>query len=314
VRLTSAGSFTVTITTKGKYSAKVLLGTKHYSFSGLLAAGQTGATNTLSGHNGPTLTLDFQISSGSPGDVISGHLTDGSWTATLSGDRAVFGKANPAPLAGTYTMVIPGYDTNSVLPAGDGYGTLKVDTSGRVKFVGALADGTKISQSATLSKTGYWPLHVPLYSGNGLVLSWLAFATQTNSDFSGTLSWIKQSGAKSKYYVGGFSCECDAYGSAYVRANPVLNLPTANLMFSGGWLASPITNAITIGPNSKVGTPGKQLKLSFSASTGTFKGSFLDPNSGKPLQFSGAAFQKLNTGYGMLLGTGDQTGAVELTP
>jgi hypothetical protein len=86
------------------------------------------------------------------------------------------------------------------------------------------------------------------------------------------------------------------------------------LTFCGGGLASGITNAITIGPRNVVGTPGKQLKLTFSSSTGTFSGTFLDPASGKSLPFSGVVFQKFNAAYGSLFGTGDQTSEVILTP
>jgi len=86
------------------------------------------------------------------------------------------------------------------------------------------------------------------------------------------------------------------------------------LTFSGGGLASGITNAITIGPRNNIGIPGKQLKLSFATSTGTFSGTFVDPASGKTLRFSGAVFQKLNAAYGMLFSTGDQTSEVSLTP
>jgi hypothetical protein len=312
IRLASAGSLTLSVTPRGKYSGRVLLGTKRYSFSGLLDTTQNSATNIIARHDGPALTLGFQIA-GSQADQISGHLSDGTWTALLSGDLAVFGKAGGAPFAGDYTLVIPGYDTNSTLPAGDSFGTLKVNSKGQVKLVGTLADGTKVSQSASLSRAGYWPLHIPLYTGGGMLMSWLTFASPTN-DLSGNVTWIKQAGGKSKYYLAGFTTQCDALGSKYVRADPVLNLPTACLTFSGGGLASCITNSITIGAGSKVVTPGKQLKLSFSASTGTFKGTYLDPAGGKPLTFSGAVFQKLNAAYGVLFGTGDQTSEVTLTP
>ena len=191
--------------------------------------------------------------------------------------------------------------------------TSTVSSKGQVKFVGTLADGTKVSQSAALSQAGYWPLHIPLYAGNGLLMSWLTFASPTN-DLSGNLTWIKQPGGISKYYPAGFACQCDVLGSKYLRADPILNLPTATLTFSGGDLASCITNSITIGAGSKVVTPDKQLKLSFSASTGTFKGTYLDSTGGKPLPFSGVVFQKLNAAYGALFGSGDQTSEVTLTP
>ena len=188
-----------------------------------------------------------------------------------------------------------------------------MSSAGQVSFVGTLADGTKVSQSATVSGNGYWPLYLPLYSGNGSLMSWLAFASNTNSDLAGRLIWLKQAVSRSKYYPGGFTCECDAFGSTYSVTYPILNLPTASLTFCGGGLASEITNSITIGPRNQVGTPGKQLKLSFSSSTGTFSGTFLDPASGKPLPFSGAVFQKLNAAYGALFGAGGQTSEVILT-
>ena len=68
--------------------------------------------------------------SGDQADQITGHLTDGTWKSTLAGDRA----GSFVPFAGNYTLVIPGYDTNSTLPAGDGFGTLKVNRSGQVEI------------------------------------------------------------------------------------------------------------------------------------------------------------------------------------
>jgi hypothetical protein len=312
INLASAGSFTLSVTTRGRYSGRILLGTKRYTFSGLLNTTNSSGTNVIKRVGGPALNLDFQIG-GDQADQISGHLSDSTWTALLSGDLAVFGRTNRAPFAGDYTLVVPGYDGISSLPAGDSFGTLKVNSAGQVKFVGTLADGTKVSQSATLSRAGYWPLHIPLYSGNGVMMSWLTFASPTN-DLSGNLTWIKQAGSKSKYYLAGFTCQSDVFGSKYLRTNPILNLPTACLTFSGGSLASCITNTITIGAGSKVVTPGNQLRLSFSTSTGTFKGTFLDPVTARPLTFSGVVFQNLNAAYGVLFGTGDQTSEVTLTP
>ena len=310
INLASAGSFTLSVTTRGKYSGRILLGVKRFTFSGLLNTTNNSGTNVIRQAVGPALNLDFQIG-GDQADQISGHLGDGTWTALLSGDLAVFGRTNRAPFAGDYTLVIPGYDGSSSLPAGDSFGTLKVNSVGQVNFLGTLADGTKVSQSASLSRSGYWPLHIPLSSGNGILMSWLTFSSPTN-DLTGSLTWIKPANSRSKYYPAGFTCQSDVLGSKYLHTNPVLNLPTACLTFSGGSLASCITNSIAIGAGSVVTTPGKQLKLSFSTSTGTFKGTFLDPVTAKPLTFSGVAFQKLNAAYGVLFGSGDQTSEVTL--
>ena len=106
MRLDSAGSFTLTLTSRGKYSGRIQIGSKRYSFSGLLGSRQSGATNVISRHDGPALTFAFQIG-GDQADQVTGHLTDGTWKSTLAGDRA----GSSVPFAGNYTLVIPGYDT-----------------------------------------------------------------------------------------------------------------------------------------------------------------------------------------------------------
>jgi hypothetical protein len=88
-------------------------------------------------------------------------------------------------------LVIPGKDNDPSVPAGDGFGVVSVGTSGKIKFKGTLADGTKVSQSTSLSKDGLWPMYVSLYSGKGSLVSWQAFANQINSDLNGMLNWIK---------------------------------------------------------------------------------------------------------------------------
>jgi sulfur relay (sulfurtransferase) complex TusBCD TusD component (DsrE family) len=225
VRVASAGSFTLSVTPRGNYSGHLQIGTNRYSFSGLLNAENNGATQVISRDDGPALSLDFQLGTGGQVNQVTGHLTDGTWASTLAGYRSVFGKGYPAPFAGNYTLVIPGYDANPSLPAGNGFGTLNVSSGGQVNFVGTLADGTKVSQSATVSGNGYWPLYLPLYSGNGFLMSWLAFASNTNSDLAGRLIWFKPADSTSAYYPGGFTCEGDAFGSVYLPTDPVLNLP-----------------------------------------------------------------------------------------
>jgi hypothetical protein len=313
IRLSGAGSFTLSVTPRGRYSGRIVLGARRYSFSGLLNTNQNTGTNLIARRDGPALSLAFQID-GSQNDQVSGQLTDGTWTSLLSGDLAVFGRTNPAPFAGSYTMVIPGYDGDPSLPAGNGFGSLRVTSAGLVNFAGTLADGTKASQSTTVSRAGYWPVYIPLYYGNGSLMSWLAFADNGTNDLGGNLTWIKQPGSLSKYYLGGFSCQCDAFGSRYLPTSSALNATNATLTFSGGDLTSVITNAITIGPGSKLAAASKALRMSFARSTGTFQGTYADAASGKRWSFGGAVFQKLNTGYGVLFGTGDQTSAVMLEP
>jgi hypothetical protein len=108
-----------------------------------------------------------------------------------------------------------------------------------------------------------------------------------------------------------------AVGSQYHHppgTNSVLDLPTGQISFTGGNLASDFTNPISIGRSSRVTNLGNnRLNLSFSTANGRFSGSVTDPNGGKPKPFSGVVFQKLNSGFGFLLGT-NETSRVVIGP
>jgi hypothetical protein len=56
-------------------------------------------------------------------------------------------------------------------------------------------------------------------------------------------------------------------------------------------------------PTRIVSESTNRLSLTFSRSTGIFRGTVIDPTSGKSLPFSGAALQMQNIGCGLLLDT-----------
>jgi hypothetical protein len=237
----------------------------------------------------------------------------------MSGYRNVFNsKTNLATqYAGNYTILIPGQTGSSSVPAGNGFGTVRVDLLGRVLFAGTLADGTKISQSSALSKDGQWPFYASVYSGSGATLSWLTFSNQANSDITGTLDWLKASTSSTPYYPGGFTTQINVVGSSYVAPTPgnnILNLNSGQVQFSGGNLSADFVNQVWLGANSKVDNlSANNLSMSFSPTTGTYKGTVMDPSSGLTFPFSGAILQKLNAGYGFMLGT-DQSSQANFMP
>src|SRR6516164_1793036 len=95
-------------------------------------------------------------------------------------------------------------------------------------------------------------------------------------------------------------------------AEPVLDLVNASIAFTGGELGAGFTNSIDIGRSNRVKNhSSNNLNMTFSIGTGTFQGVVVDPVSGRIMPFSGVAFQKNNTGYGLLFGT-DQTSSVLL--
>src|SRR4029077_19676238 len=119
-----------------------------------------------------------------------------------------------------------------------------------------LSDGTKVSQSVPVSRNGLWPLYIPLYSGKGSIMSWIAFTNQVDTDLNGALSWIKPADSRARYYPGGFTNECNVIGSAYTppasSTNFVLGFTNAQVVFSGGNLNSSFTNSLAFRTGNRV--------------------------------------------------------------
>jgi hypothetical protein len=119
-------------------------------------------------------------------------------------------KLNAAPQAGTYTVTILGSGDSSIAPTTAGTGTVTITTGGIVKFVGTLGDGTKVSQSTTLSADGQWPFYVSLYSGNGSILG---LPVISGNDVTGPVIWFKLAGANDPNYPAGFTFDTTLVGT-----------------------------------------------------------------------------------------------------
>jgi hypothetical protein len=316
VAVPSAGSFTASLTSGGSYSGKLQLAGKSSSFSGKMNL-QFQGTNTIKlGTN--LINLVFQAGTGNQAGQISGHIVSAAWISSLQGDRAKFNaKTNPAPQAGTYTMMIHRQFYDPLLPAGHSFGSVKVTTAGVGSLVGTLADGTKISQSAPISQDGLWPMYVSLYSGKGVITSWQVFRSQADTDFDGNLVWIKLTNSAARFYPAGFNYQRHVFGMTYippVGTNTVMDFSTADMPFSGGDLPVTFANHIGLNPGNKViNLSSNKFSMSFSLSTGIFTGTVTDPVMKKSWTFTGAVLQKDNAGYGFLTGT-NETSEVALLP
>src|SRR6185436_10969264 len=149
----SSGFFSLKLTDLGAFSSKMILGGQRISFSGKFALDGL-ATNIVARTGASTLTVLLTLDLTGGTDQITGTISDGNWTASVLAHRAMFDKTdNLAPQAGRYTLIVPGDDQDAAnQPGGDSFGTVTVDAGGNVKFSGALADGTKVSQKVPLSK------------------------------------------------------------------------------------------------------------------------------------------------------------------
>jgi hypothetical protein len=312
----NSGAFTLSTTVQGKYTGKIQMGNTRYSISGQLNHSGQASNTILRGTQNP-LNLDLQMD-WEDSDRLTGILTDGSWVAALWADRGVFDlKINRAPEAGQYTLVIPGALDSTVEPGGDSYATLSVQAAGQVRLAGTLADGTKFMQSAQVSKDGQWPLYVPLYSGQGSLLSWIAFGVSDSDDLSGVLNWIKPNLPKAKFYPGGFTMNTTASGSRYLKpalGQRVLDFSEGTVQLSGAYLTNGLFNDVLLGADNKAtNLSSNKLTLTFTLSSGLFRGNVVDSGTGKLILFNGVVLQKSNLGSGYFLDAG-QSGWVSFGP
>jgi len=310
----SAGLIAITTTSRGAYSAKVQVGADHYSHSGALSA-EGEAAFQVARRYGDWLHVAFQVDPADT-DVIAGTVSNSTWVAAFYADRAVFdGRVNVCTNAGRYTLILPGDPSSTNSPGGDSYGTVNLSTSGRLTFSGFLADGHRVSQSATVSKEGRWPLFIPLYSGYGALYSWHLFNDSTNGAISGTVAWEKPALSWEWFYPAGFSLRVPVLASHYAhppRATAVLDFSRAWLAFNGGELDQSITNNVLLTTDNRlVDMDSSWLRFSFSLSTGTFSGRYRDYNTWTEIDFSGVVLQDHNVAAGCFPGW-DQSGEVWL--
>jgi len=310
----SSGYLTLTLGNLGAYSAKMVMNNQKYKLSGHFSP-DGGETNLLfrAGTNALLVRMLLDVTHGTDhlaGSVTNNQITaidtNAAWFATLKADRASFTSANPSPVAGNYTVVLPP-DSAAPGPDGSGFGRVKVSSKGGVSFSGILADGTKAVQKTTVSKTGAWPLYLPLYKGKGALVSWVMFdSTQPSTDLSGLVNWFKQSQPTATFYRAGFTNESTLAGSRYTppaSGSRIINLPTASIGFTNGNLVANFANAITIGTDNKVANQGANaLSLKLQTSSGLFSGTVTSPSGGEAMPFKGAILQKQTRGAGFLLG------------
>jgi hypothetical protein len=156
-------------------------------------------------------------------------------------------------------------------------------------------------------------LYASAYKGLGEIIGWIQF---TNNSLSGSVVWLKEPGTVTKMYPGGFTNQVEAIGSLYKAPAKgqraiSLNNGAGNLALTGGGMSSIFNSAISVDANNRVSSPNNSsLKFAISASTGLFKGSIVNPQTGLPMAFQGALFPDRNVALGYFLG---QAGAGQIS-
>ncbi|MDB6025787.1 MAG: Alkaline phosphatase [Verrucomicrobiales bacterium] len=287
----SAGAFTFTLSNIGSYSGILSMKNLRYAFSGQFDT----AGNAQSLINSATLTcaINFQLDVSNNTDQVTGTVTNGVWTADLLGDKLTFNATtNLAPLAGKYTLLIPGEVGSTNYPTGDGYGVFTIYAAGTVSFSGALADGTAVAATTYLSKNGKIPLYVPLFAGRGILTGWISVTNDITNRVDGTLSW-----STGDHYVPGWNTNVAVIGSSYTVPNTnthFLALTNAVITLRNGNLTTTLTNNATVLTNNNVtmAPNTNRIAVVFYPATGTVGGSFKHPVTLQTIQLKGTVLQQ----------------------
>lgn len=313
---TNSGFITLTVQPSGAFSGKLLIGQESVSLSGQLnAAGSATAKSVRPRKNTLLTSLQMDFSN----QQVTGTITDGNFTAQLQGDRAVFSKVNKASsFAGQYTFILPGSPDQATAPRGPSYGTVTVDSTGKITMAGSLADGTPVSQSSTVSKDGFWPLYASLNSGSGSLYGW-ACLTNHSLLAAPNLSWISVTNStKTALYRRGFSNPLvEIVGSTFASTNrPVLDVNNGTLSLTDGNLPQPLTVRIVSSKNVIRNAPAEtnRLSLTMAPATGLITGTFTNMTAvpKQVIKLKGVILQNQTKGIGYFLGS-TESGTMEIS-
>jgi|GEM_PF-1393776 len=333
VTLQNAGFLTLSLGDRGALTGMLKVGGASYPMTGNFLFDGT-ATTHVTRLGKSTINVSLQLNLATPDDTLRGSLNGGLWSADLLAYRSIYSTTNPATtLAGNYTMVLPPDANGPNDLSGYGYGFVQVGIGGTAQLTGALADSSAISQSVSVSKTGQWPLYVPLYYGysfltnnshvttareyKGFLLGWLAVTNSPALSLTGNLTWLKAPWTNN-YFTNGFTNQIAATGSVFhmpSQGHRIINFTNFTATFTNGNLISHLTQTLQLSTNntlSFVGPNSISLVLHLHTANGLVDGTFVDPDSGSKT-FKGALLQNQDYGAGYFLGT-NASGSLLLQP
>jgi len=312
---TNSGLFTLSMSSKGLFTAKARSGAGQASFIGQFLNGAAMTMGIPPGKDLATLALHLQLGGTIQGtEWVTGTLSDESSSAAVF--AYLSGKSPQVPFRGrtSYTLAIPPGTNAASSPGGWGALTANLDDKGRFALAGTLGDGSKISQSTLITPGGDLPLFIPLNRGKGMLMGWLQFAGDAPQ--GNDLIWTKSASLpRQRYYPNGFTLKTSVSGSTYTRpvaANNALPLTNALFVLSGGNLPARLTNVLELVKNKAVlAANPDSLTLRLNPADGTFSGSFMPPGTQTKSALTGVVLQSMNMAVGVFLGK-DQSGEVRL--
>lgn len=324
----TVGFLTMSVTSRGAFTAKLTGGGRTLQFSGQFN-GVGVFSATIPAGAGEQAFVDINISElTDPTQGIAAFIAfrkNGRYAGSANGGLMQVPATNS--ISGNYTVQIQSDPSNPDSPQGYGWGTFTIERNGYVNFNGKLADGTPLSFTTALFNgfNGYaWNFSAPLYNGNGSIQGEMDPVTPNGNDFIGYLFWYSN-GTGTGVFGSGFSAYPTAVTSPFSlpKNAPVIsvspgagNLEVATDTVNTGGIATGIDDFVTLASNNKLTIPSNltdHLKLSISTTTGVFTGSFLDIGDNITIPFSGVLLQNQDSAEGFYIGP-TQSGLMDLVP
>ena len=334
------GSWVVSVTATGTFTARVYLGgnawplTGRLTDSGFAVFGRFGFSQPLARAGQSTVTLNAHVDFSGSTPRLVGKILEGTTDfATLEGEPDAYSGAHRVPAslrdaasAGNYTAAFTalpepngGLDATRY-PRGDGWALVVVNAIGAVTVRGQLADGTAFTYATALDAANRFPFYLPLYTRRGGVGGAIAFSTTSETRLETTgLAWYRPAIAGALYPQGwrdGIALGLEGSPRNLITTPNALPAGPATLSFTdGGLTAGPLTHPVTIAAANRVTLPlpnAQRLTLGLRA-TGAWGGSFTHPVTRRTVLFQGVILGHRQEGTGYFLG-GAESGRATFTP
>ena len=324
------GAFTLSITRTGTFSGTLTRGKAQHRFKGALDtyAGESFSTANIRlplPKPEEPLDLTFSLENGSlegslgrDEDEEDGAIVEAQrqWTSLPESFQS---------MPGLYNVPLLTSAESSAFPQGSGYLSTSLNAKGQLRYVGSLADGTRITGSAMLGEDGSLALHHMLYANTGSAQGTLSVVNDLPG-VTAALDWFKSTQPEkstTRSYRAGFPAhELNGVGLRYTAPTSgalLLDLPptsfNARLDFSDGGLFIPFSQYFTLAAKNLAQFPTgsdnpHQLKFTVNAKTGLLTGKGkamdIDPenpplNRQRPGSFSGLVIPGLDRAEGYFL-------------
>jgi hypothetical protein len=282
------GTLRVVTASTGAVSGSLKLGTVTHALKGALITPPGGGDPTCQiviPRKLPATNLTLAFTLNRSAGTLSGTVRDAA-TVPNSADVSGVLASKSAGLVGLYnsallTQAPPG---GMAYPQGTGFLTLNVTAAGTATWRGRLSDNTTITGSSSYGPAGQVPVHLLLYTNTGSAQGW---AQITGSDVDGTLDWFKAvqpvKSTTRSYKSGFLRHNLTVEGGKYSKpatGSRAMGLPEGlQAILTDGGLSGQITQSITLttGNVLQVPTNTNNVKVTLTAATGLFTGSFTQP-------------------------------------